>query len=54
MSPLGGPTESGHYLPDPAGILIVAAGGPGLNLSWILYPHLASSISTLIPYDYRR
>jgi hypothetical protein len=53
MSPLGGPTESSHYLPNPDNILIVAAGGPGLHLSWILYPHLASAVSAVIPYDYR-
>lgn len=52
MAPLGGPTESSHYLPDPEGILIVAAGGAGLNLSWVLYPHLASAVSTRIDHDY--
>jgi hypothetical protein len=51
MAPLGGPTESSHYLPRPENILIVAAGGDGLNLSWVLYPHLASSVSTKIEQD---
>jgi hypothetical protein len=52
MAPLGGPTESSHYLPRPEGILIAAAGGEGLNLSWVMYPHLASSISVKIEHDF--
>jgi hypothetical protein len=29
----------------PEGILIVAAGGPGMAETWILFPHLASAIT---------
>ena len=29
----------------PEGILIVAAGGPGMSETWVLFPHLASAIT---------
>jgi hypothetical protein len=38
--PSGGGEER-HHLHRADGILIVAAGGPGMAESWILYPHLA-------------
>ena len=38
-----------HHIHKPDGILIVAAGGPGMAESWIFYPHLALSIT--VPVD---
>jgi hypothetical protein len=43
--PAGGPTQSTFAIPTPDNVLVVGAGGPGLALSWVLYPHLASSVS---------
>lgn len=48
---LGGPAESSHVgVVDPAQLLIVAAGGGDSPLSWVLYPHLAASVSQRITY----
>src|SRR5262249_33327669 len=45
LQPTGGVTESSFWLPRPEGVLIAGAGGPGLALSWIFYPHLAAIVS---------
>jgi len=37
----GGKYDNKVYLADPANIMIVAAGGPGIAQSWLLVPHLA-------------
>jgi hypothetical protein len=44
----GGPTESSFWLPKIEGVLVIAAGGPGLGLSWILYPHLSTAVSLAV------
>jgi hypothetical protein len=41
----GGPTESSVELSKPESLLIVTAGGDGSNVSWTMFPHLASAIS---------
>jgi hypothetical protein len=35
-------------LPDPSGLLIVAAGGPGMAESWLIVPHLSNPISEVV------
>jgi len=42
---LGGPEESCFELTKPENVLIVAAGGAGSNLTWILYPHIAAAVT---------
>jgi hypothetical protein len=46
------PTQGAHdrlvNIGHPEGILIVAAGGPGMGETWILVPHLALAITRLI------
>jgi hypothetical protein len=37
----GGKYDNKLHLADPANIMIVAAGGPGIAQSWLLVPHLA-------------
>jgi hypothetical protein len=32
----------------PDGILIVAAGGPGMSETWVLFPHLAWAITEAV------
>jgi hypothetical protein len=44
----GGPTESSFWIPKVEGVLVVGAGGPGLGLSWILYPHLSTAVSLAV------
>jgi hypothetical protein len=40
-----GPGEGRVGLGRPEGILLVAAGGPGMSETWILFPHLAWAIT---------
>ena len=40
-----GPDERPVKLGSPAGLLVVAAGGPGMAETWILFPHLAWAIT---------
>ena len=40
-----GPGEGRVGLGKPEGILLVAAGGPGMSETWILFPHLAWAIT---------
>ena len=35
-------------LAKPEGILLVAAGGPGMAESWIIFPHLAWAITQAV------
>jgi hypothetical protein len=37
--------ESTFGLPNPEGLLVVAAGGAGLGLSWVFYPHWSAAVS---------
>jgi hypothetical protein len=39
------PGEGRVGLGRPEGILLVAAGGPGMSETWILFPHLAWAIT---------
>jgi hypothetical protein len=41
----GGERESTFGLPEPGGLLITAAGGRGLGLSYIFYPHWSAAVS---------
>lgn len=41
----GGPTESSVELSKPESLLLLSAGGDGSNLSWTMFPHLASAVS---------
>ena len=38
-------------LGKPEGILLVAAGGPGMSETWILFPHLAWAITEPVVPD---
>ena len=40
-------------LGSPAGLLVVAAGGPGMPETWIMFPHLGRAITepVLAPAD---
>ncbi|MEX1007211.1 MAG: hypothetical protein WD271_05135 [Acidimicrobiia bacterium] len=46
-----GPGEGRVGLGKPEGILLVAAGGPGMSESWILFPHLAWAITEPVVPD---
>jgi hypothetical protein len=37
--------ESTFDLSGPETVLLVAAGGDGSNLTWVLYPHIASPVT---------
>ena len=39
------PGEGTVKLGHPEGVLLVAAGGPGMAESWIIFPHLAWAIT---------
>jgi hypothetical protein len=39
-----GPTDRRVNVAKPEGILLVAAGGPGMGETWMLMPHLAHAI----------
>jgi hypothetical protein len=41
----GGDRESTFGLPTPEGLLIASAGGPGLGLSYVFYPHWSAAVS---------
>jgi hypothetical protein len=41
----GGVQESTFGLPKPEGLLVAAAGGTGLGLSWVFYPHWSAAVS---------
>jgi hypothetical protein len=41
----GGVQESTFGLPNPEGLLVAAAGGAGLGLSWVFYPHWSAAVS---------
>jgi hypothetical protein len=43
--PEGGVAESTWALPDPKGVLLATAGGAGLGLSFVFYPHWSASVS---------
>jgi hypothetical protein len=42
---LGGPLESSFDLSGPERVLLVAAGGAGSDLTWVLYPHIAAPVT---------
>ena len=46
-----GPGEGRVGLGKPEGILLVAAGGPGMSETWILFPHLAWAITEPVVPD---
>jgi hypothetical protein len=49
----GGPTESSFSgLASPDNIVIVAAGGSQPPLTWVLYPHFATALSTPVTRRY--
>jgi hypothetical protein len=48
VAPPTGPTDRTVNIGRPDGILIVAAGGPGMGETWILAPHLALAITKRI------
>jgi hypothetical protein len=43
-----GKFDRGSYLARPENVLVVAAGGPGLAVSWVLTPHLSNPVSKVI------
>jgi hypothetical protein len=45
------PGEGTVKLAKPEGLLLVAAGGPGMAESWIIFPHLAWAITELVVPD---
>jgi hypothetical protein len=45
------PGEGNVKLAKPEGILLVAAGGPGMAESWLLLPHLAWAITEPVVPD---
>lgn len=47
----GGIGEYDHFLPHSENIHLVGAGGAGLSVTYVLYPHQASSISCEVTYD---
>ena len=42
------PGEGNVKLAKPEGLLLVAAGGPGMAESWIIFPHLAWAMTELV------
>ncbi len=47
-APSGGRYDYQVDLDAPSNVLLVAAGGPGIAVSWLLLPHLSNPISELI------
>ena len=45
------PGEGNVKLAKPEGLLLVAAGGPGMAESWIIFPHLAWAITEPVVPD---
>ena len=45
MTETSGPHDRMVNLGKPEGLLIVAAGGPGMGESWLLMPHLAHALT---------
>jgi hypothetical protein len=48
VAPATGPNDRQVNIGHPEGILVVAAGGPGMGETWILAPHLALAITRRI------
>jgi hypothetical protein len=47
-APTAGRYDSQVDLASPGNVLVVAAGGPGISVSWLLLPHLSNPVSRLI------